>query len=238
MIDFHTHILPDIDDGSDSVEQSVRMIEILLEQGVKKIVLTPHFYAYRSSVDRFSDKREASLKKLTEALKERKINVELYLGSEVLFFEELWRVEEIGEFCIKGTDCILIEMPFSSWENSMVESVINITNRGITPILAHFDRYLKYKGNLAKIREMMRAGVLVQMNCDYLNNFFTRGKAVKFIKRGSVFALGTDCHDIDKRRPEFKSADEYLRKKLDKRIYDRFYKLQDQLIKSAKIVYP
>lgn len=238
MIDFHTHILPDIDDGSCSVEESVRMIEVLVEQGVKKIILTPHFYAYRSSIERFTEKRKMALKELVKALKEQNIDVELYLGSEVLFFDDLWRIEDIEELCIVGTRYILLEMPFASWENSAVDHIINLANRGIIPVLAHFERYIKYRGNMPKIREMMRAGVLVQMNCDYLNKVLTKGKALRLIKKGSIFALGTDCHNLGDRKPDFEGIESLLSKKLDKMSYDRFTRRQSSFIKGATRFYP
>ena len=238
MIDFHTHILPDIDDGSCSVEESVRMIEVLVEQGVKKIILTPHFYAYCSSIERFTEKRKMALKELVKALKEQNIDVELYLGSEVLFFDDLWRIEDIEELCIVGTRYILLEMPFTSWENSAVDHIINLANRGIIPVLAHFERYIKYRGNMPKIREMMRAGVVVQRNCDYLNKVLTKGKALRLIKKGSIFALGTDCHNLGDRKPDFEGIESLLSKKLDKMTYDRFTRRQSSFIKGATRFYP
>ncbi len=238
MIDFHTHILPDIDDGAETVKESVRMIEMLCEQGVKKIMLTPHFYAYVSSVECFVQKRKKSLEKLMAALEEKKLDVQLYLGGEVLFFEELWRISEIKDLCIEGTSYILLEMPFSSWDKSMVESVINLFGKGITPILAHYERYLKYKGNSSKIKELVSAGVLLQMNCDSLHKFFAKGKAVKSIKKGEVFALGTDCHNISERRPNFETVEEILKKKLGKRQYRKFIGMQESFLKKATKVYP
>ncbi len=238
MIDFHTHILPDIDDGSCSVEESVRMIEILVKQGVKRIILTPHFYAYRSSIERLREKRKDALKALIKALKEQNVDVELYIGCEVLFFDDLWHLEDIKELCIEGTNYILLEMPFSSWENSSVEHIINLANRGIIPILAHFERYLRYKGNMPKIREMMRAGILVQMNCDYLKKVLTKRKALNFIRKGSVFALGTDCHNLTDRKPDYDNVNDLLVKKLDKKTYDGFIRQQEVFIKGATRVYP
>ena len=238
MIDFHTHILPGIDDGSSSVEESVRMIQMLSEQGVKKILLTPHFYAYMSSTDSFIEERKRSLKKLVKALEGTNLDVELYLGSEVLFFEELWRVSEIKDLCITGTDFILLEMPFSSWQNSMVECVIKLSGRGVTPVIAHFERYLKYKGNASKIRELMSNGVLLQMNCGCLNKFFFRSKAIKYIKKGEVFALGTDCHNISERKPNYDCAISFIKKKLSDRQFLRFNAIQEDFMRKAKKVYP
>ena len=238
MIDFHTHILPDIDDGAGSVEESVRMIEILNGQGVDKIVLTPHFYAYVSSAQSFIDKRNTSVRSLTSALKEKNMKVDLYLAGEILFFEELWRLDELKSFCISGTPYMVVELPFSSWDNSLVENVIKLSNRGVVPIIAHFERYIKYKGNMGKIRNMLNSGVLLQMNCNFINNFFTRRKAVRFIKKGMVSVLGTDSHNIYERCPEFEKAVLFLKKKLGQRAYERFLKKQQYFLKTAnKVVY-
>ena len=77
MIDFHTHILPEIDDGSNSVKESVVLIKRLKEQGVNDIVLTPHFYAYSSSAENFNEIKSKSLKTLLEELKTENIEVNL-----------------------------------------------------------------------------------------------------------------------------------------------------------------
>lgn len=236
MIDFHTHILPNIDDGASSVEESVRMIEILISQGVDKVVLTPHFYAYVTSVQSFIEKRDAAVRTLTNALKEKSLQVDLYPGGEILFFEELWRLDELKSFCVSGTPYIMVELPFSSWNNSLVENVINLSGRGVVPVIAHFERYLKYKGNFAKIRSMLDSGALLQMNCSFVNSFFTRGKALRYIKNGMVSVLGTDCHNISGRSPDFKKADLILKKKLKRHTYEKFIRKQQSLFKTAKKV--
>ena len=132
----------------------------------------------------------------------------------------------------------MLEMPFSSWEKSMVESVINLCGRGVVPVIAHFERYLKYRGNIAKIRELVNAGALLQMNCRYLNKFLTCRKAIKYIKKGEVFALGSDCHNISDRKPDFKNIDRILEKKLGKRQYRRFMGKQENFFRKATRVYP
>ena len=71
MMDFHTHILPGIDDGSSSIEESVEMIKMLKVQGVREVLLTPHFYAYLSSVESFAKERASAMNKLSEAIKKR-----------------------------------------------------------------------------------------------------------------------------------------------------------------------
>ena len=236
MIDFHTHIMPEIDDGSSSEYESVQLLKTLREQGVDKVLLTPHFYAYSSSAETFDELRESSLKALMEALSDTPLDVELYLGCEVYYFEELWRVEKLKDFCIKGTDYILIEMPFSAWTDSMVRGIEKIIGKGITPIIAHFERYISY-GNMSKIYELIEMGALLQMNCDYINRFATRRKAIKLIKKDIVAVLGSDCHNMDKRRPEYLSAVDHLRKKLSKERFNRFFSFQKRILSKAEPVY-
>lgn len=238
MIDFHTHILPEIDDGSSSAEESVVLLRMLREQGVDSVILTPHFYAYSYSAEAFDETRSDCVKILHEALIQKPIDIEIYLGCEVLYFEELWRVENLKSFCIKGTDYILIEMPFSEWTDTMIRGIEKIMGKGITPVIAHFERYIQYRGNQSKIYELLEMGALLQMNCSFLNSFFTRRQAVKFIKKGMVAFLGTDCHNLTDRTPNYYKADKYLKKKLSDKQYTSFISRQKRFLSHAEKIYP
>lgn len=237
MVDFHTHILHGIDDGSPSVQMSVAMIKELKEQGVSKIVVSPHFYAYLSSVDKFVEKRESAIGELVAELEKEDLEIDLYSGCEVLYFEDLWHVENLQEFCIKGTNFMLIEMPFSQWTDSIIGSIERIVGMGIIPIIAHFERYLAYKQNMEKIYRLVEIGALLQMNCSYFEGFFTRRKGLRFIKKGIVFALGTDCHDMDKRRPNYEKAVKYLKKKLPSKVFTNLVKGPNLILNYSEKIY-
>lgn len=238
MVDFHTHILPGIDDGSTNATESLKMLRMLEEQGIKKVVLTPHFYAYSSDVEQFNKNRESSLEKLLEELGKTPVNIELYLGCEVLYFDELWRIEGLSEFCIKGTDCIIVEMPFSEWTDSVVGGVEKLISKGLTPIIAHFERYLKYKGNEEKIYELVAMGAVLQVNCECFNKFFKRRKALGYLRKGYICAMGSDCHNLLDRAPNCKVAYDLIRKKLGKREYTELIARQSLLLKNAYKVFP
>ena len=237
MIDFHTHILPGVDDGSISASESVEMLKTLKEQGVSKVLLTPHFYAHYCSVDEFLENRRSSLKELLEALREESLDIKLYLGCEALYFDELWRIENLRALCIEGTDCLLVELPFSVWQDSVVEGIERLVSKGITPVIAHFDRYLRYRGNLEKIYRLIEAGALLQLNCSALETFFSKVKIKGFLKKGLVFAIGTDCHNLVSRKPSYLAAAEYVKKKLGQRQYAYFISRQKSILKNAKIVF-
>ena len=127
-------------------------------------------------------------------------------------------------------------MPFSAWTDNMVRGIEKIIGKGITPIIAHFERYISY-GNMPKIYELIEMGALLQMNCDYINRFTTRRKAIKLIKKDIVAVLGSDCHNVYKRRPEYLSAVKYLRKKLSEERFNRFFSFQKRILSKAEPVY-
>ncbi len=233
MIDFHTHILPDIDDGSTCVEESVKMIEMLKEQGVNKIVLTSHFYAYHSSAEVFVENRNKAFKMLCEALEGKNLGVDFYLGGEILFFDELWRIDEIKDFCIKGTNYMLVEPPFASWDNSQLETILKLFSKGIVPVIAHFDRYLKYKGNKQKLKKLVSFGALLQMSCRFVNSPLTRRRAIKYVKNNGVFLLGTDCHNTASRAPDYAKTLYWLKKKLGLKGYAALEKKQNLFLRNA-----
>ena len=236
MIDFHTHILPEIDDGSSSPTESLKLLKMLKEQGVEKVVLTPHFYAYSSTAESFLQLRRKALDKLTEMLRVEKLDIDIYLGCEVLYFEELWRLENLKSYCIEGTDYLLVEMPFSPWGDSTIEGIEKIIAKGYIPIIAHFERYIDYRGNKKKINKLLSMGALLQMNCEFLNHFISRRKAVKFIKKGYISALGTDCHNTSGRAPNYDTANAYLKKKLSSQKYEGFQKRQRRILSGAEKV--
>ncbi len=237
MIDFHTHILPEIDDGSNSAKESVVLLKRLKGQGVNHVVLTPHFYAYSSSAENYKEIREKSLKMLLAELEADPVEISLYVGSEVYFFEELWRIDNLDNLCIKGTKYMLLEMPFGVWTDSMVSSVEKLIGKGIVPIIAHFERYLKYKGNKPKIYEMLNMGAVIQMNCEYLNKFTTRGKAIRLLKNGVVSLIGTDSHNLFDRPPMYAEAISFMKKKLPGEEYKRIIYTQKRILSEAEKVY-
>ncbi len=232
MLDFHTHILPSVDDGSSSAEESLKMLKALKEQGVDKVVLTPHFYAYASDIKSFLYDREKALDTLKERIRGENLGIGLYLGCEVLYFDEIWRIDDIKKLCIDGTQYMLVEMPFAAWTDSCVNGVVNLMSRGITPVIAHFDRYIKYQHGMHVFYDLINEGALLQMNCGYINRFLTRGKAISFLKKGIVSFIGTDCHNMADRQPNYAAAIKHIEKGLSAHRFETF-KRKEGLLSGA-----
>ena len=147
-VDFHSHVLPEMDDGSRDAEMSVMMLKMLCSQGVGYVVATPHFYPYETNFDQFLRKRQESVDRLVKAVGEedRAVMPQLFVGAEVAYFRGISKSEAVNCLCVEGTKLMLLEMPFDRWENDELNEVLAIKSRlGITPMIAHIDRYLPYQ---------------------------------------------------------------------------------------------
>lgn len=212
MIDFHSHILPCMDDGSRSVEESVAMLRALSEQGVEAVVATPHFYANDEPVSKFLERRQASLDNLKESLTPQM--PEILAGAEVKYYEGISRLPELKSLCIQGTGLLLLEMPMRKWTDYVLKELIDISCSGnVTVLLAHVERYMKFQRN-DTADYLLSNGILMQINASFVCDFITRRKALGWLKKQAVHMIGSDCHNMTDRPPDIGRADEIIRKKL------------------------
>jgi protein-tyrosine phosphatase len=224
MIDFHSHVLPRIDDGSKSSDMSFDMLTKSYNYGIDVMVATPHFYIKHDTVEKFLKHRDASYNALQD-----KINTvsdvgvpEIRLGAEVYYFGSISAFPELDKLCIEGTRHLLLEMPFSEWTSTMLLEVERLVyDCNITPIIAHLDRYLDYRKNIDCVDRLVKMGALIQMNGEYVNGLFTRTKALRLIKSGVISLLGSDCHNLDKRAPNLDKTFDIIRKKCGQEMLDR-----------------
>ena len=211
LVDFHSHILPSIDDGSKSVDESVMLLARLREQGVATVVATPHFYADDQSVDAFLIGRKRAYEAVCARLSGESPRV--LLGAEVCYYSGISRLEGLDRLCIEGTRVLLLEMPMSRWTSSVIREVLDIANnKNLTLVLAHIERYRKLQ-NAEALDELRRQGVLMQTNASYVLGRFTRRSALRLLRRWQVQLLGSDCHGLHNRPPMIGEAAHVIRKK-------------------------
>ena len=210
MIDFHTHILPCIDDGSKSLEMSLEMLRREAEQGITAVVFTPHFYAHQNSPERFLERRNHAYDKVMAVLPQGM--PELHLGAEVQYFDGICEVEDLNRLCVDGGKNLLLEMPFMKWTRQMVQDALELQSRPeIQVTLAHIERYFQFaEKDMWDV--LRRNGVLMQSNADFFLNWKTRHKAMKMYKAGLINLLGSDCHNLTTRAPNLGDALPYIEK--------------------------
>lgn len=212
MTDFHSHILPKIDDGSRSAEESILMLKALSAQGIDRVVATPHFYANDESVTDFIARRQASYNELMNVVTSDMPKI--LQGAEVRFYDGISRLKELKSLCIQGTKLLLLEMPFTGWTEYTLRELIDISSDGkITLVLAHIERYMKFQKPEVFYR-LLDNGILMQINASFVNDLLTRRKAIGLLKRGAVSFLGSDCHNMNNRAPDIGKALKTIEKKL------------------------
>lgn len=215
IIDFHSHILPKIDDGSQSSEESIEMIRSMIEQGVTTQVATPHFYAHRDSIEHFLSRREASFSRLQEVMKEKAVELDIRVGSEVYYFGGMEKAEMLPELCLQGTDIILLEMPFAQWTEDMLRTVERIiTKQKLTVMMAHIERFWEYQKDRSIWNEIFELPVIPQINTGEFLNWKKRRKCLNYIKNFDEVVLGSDCHNMRSRVPNLQAGREVIAKKL------------------------
>ena len=216
--DFHTHVLPGIDDGSSSVEESIELLKREAEQGIKRVVATPHFYANHDSPERFLERRTKAKALLNEEMQKYEGLPEVVLGAEVYFFHGISDCEFLPQLTIDDKSFILIEMPMAPWSDSMLAEIKAIyTQHGITPIIAHLDRYIAPFRTFGLSKKLEELPVLVQANAGFfLHGGLTSSMAFKMLKKDQIQLIGSDCHNLTKRPPKLGMAVEAIEKKLGK----------------------
>lgn len=208
MTDIHTHILPGVDDGAATLEQSLAMLKTCQEQGVDTVVLTPHFYPWTETLDSFLERREEAFRQLRGAMQEDMPR--LVLGAEVAWYPNLDTMSRIGELTLGESNCLLVEMPNAPWTETMLEQIYRLgAVAGVIPILAHVDRYLhlQKEGQIDTLQEM---GVVMQLSARMLLTPLKRRKALSLLREGT-WVLGSDCHDTEQRSPCMGPAVQQLR---------------------------
>jgi protein-tyrosine phosphatase len=200
MVDLHTHILPDIDDGSKSLEESIEILRKYLEDGLKEIVLTPH-YMEDSEYSISNDIKKEKFNLLKEAVKQQNMDINLYLGNEVYASNNILDLlKENKIMTINNSRYILIEFPMLNYSNNYIDIVYNLKLSGIVPIIAHPERYAYIQNDINIAEEFVKKGALLQINKGslfgrYGTSVFKTAKHL--LKKRLVHFVGTDIHSTD-----------------------------------------
>lgn len=231
--DFHSHILPSLDDGSEHVAQSLAMLAEAKRQGTLSMVATPHFYAENESPDDFLARRATSIRQLLDGGYDPSVHPRVYAGAEVSYFRGIGRCEDLARLCIVGTQVVLIEMPFRPWTDTMLEDVYSIQTRlELIPVLVHIERYPNMQKAVLR-RTMVHRGILLQINANMMDKPMTRRRALHMLMGGEVQLLGSDCHNMTMRPPGMQKMLEYVKAHADPFLIPQMVELNRFLLRGA-----
>lgn len=230
-VDFHSHILPGIDDGSASVEESLAMLRLSAEQGIRHVVATPHFYAHRDTLERFLEARNRAEKALREEMEKHSGLPRLHVGAEVLFFRGISECDFLQELTFLGKRCILIELPPAPWPEEVYRELAQLRlKQGIIPIIAHIDRYVGPFRNREIPKRLAQLPVLVQANGEFFLKRSTASLAGKLLQADQIQLLGSDCHNMSHRKPNLRPALQRIAGKLDRDVLSRLHSYEEMLL--------
>lgn len=235
MIDFHSHILPGIDDGAKNTGMSLEMLSLASESGVSTIVATPHcFITSENTIEKFLSKRELSYQRLKLAAKEEKATIpEIVLGAEVHISRDISKVPDLDKLCISGTNYILLEMPYEPWQDWMYEEVYHVSLRGLRPILAHLDRFVSQE---KKFPNLYSTNALFQINANAFIEKSIRRKILKLFTNDAAHVIGSDMHNTTTRPPNLAEAYAVIERKFGWEYVDFLHNNSVRILSDSKVL--
>lgn len=208
-VDYHCHVLPELDDGAKNAAIADEMLDEMRKQGICEIALTPHFRPHREkSVEAFLAKREASFQKLAHRQKEFKF----YPGAEAAMERGVSEIPQVEKLAIEGTRLLLLELPFEGYGSWVLEELYNLEcDTGLKPVLAHIHRYTDVCSR-TEMEELLNLDVIFQINTEALTTFFGRRFVQKLLKREKEVVFGSDAHNMTSRVPDYSPLCKHLKK--------------------------
>lgn len=208
MVDIHSHILYGIDDGSKSSEDTLKMLELAKEEGIKAIIATPHYikgyneYSCQSLLKRYEEVKHLITK--------HEIGIDLYLGNELSIDYKLGKDLEEGQAkTLADSDYILLEFPFASWSDYFEDILFDLSVKGYKIVIAHIERYNQVEEDLNRVNEWIHKGYHIQINSGSLTGI--HGSKIKriaqtLIQHDMVHFVATDSHSPHRRGPYLREA--------------------------------
>ncbi len=199
--DLHTHLIPSIDDGAQSVDESLNLIDALCDHGIENIVLTPHFYTHKESTEDFIERRNQAYKEISHLIPNYvnvKLAAEVYV-TDYLFAEK----RDLRPLCIEGTNYMITEFSYDSdFSGGSMSRLLKLIGLGYIPIIPHVERYPVLMKKKAKLDELMDMGVLIQSNFVSFTDKSKARKLLKMINSGYIHILSTDVHSFNRNAPD------------------------------------
>ena len=196
MIDFHSHILPNIDDGSRSIEETFNLIKEAKNVGFEAIISTSHYMEKYYETN--APEREVWINAIYENLQAKNIDINLYLGNEIYLSENIIKLLEEGKAStINDTSYVLFEMPLNAEPMNLYDVIYEMMQYKLVPILAHPERYSFVQKEPELIYDLIEKGVLMQANFGSILGIYGEKAQMivrKFFESNMIHFLGTDVH--------------------------------------------
>ena len=225
MIDIHAHILPGLDDGSDRTRTSLRMAELAVRSGVTDLIATPHSNQRGRFENYASEELKGQFRRLKEVLRQERIDLRLHLGMEVYATSDMADLYREGKLLtLAGSRYLLMEFGFHDDAYYMERVLRDVLGTGVTPILAHPERYKALQALPDIMADWVRGGVHLQINKGSLSGFFGRESyqlAITMLDYDLASFVASDAHRADQRTPVLRDAYHWVAAHYSEHLADR-----------------
>ena len=207
MTDLHSHMLPGMDDGAQSPEDSLSLLRMECLQGVSQVALTSHYRPDKESVQDFLKRRQKAAEQLRSALDGQGLPVTLKLGAEVFYSSSLAQMDGVEALCLEGTNLLLVEFSPGLYPREAADTLYQLTLQGILPLIAHVERYAFVRNDPNLLAEWIEAGACTQMNATSLVAPVKQRKfRISMLRHNLIHVMATDTHSTAKRPPMLDKA--------------------------------
>ena len=196
MIDFHTHIIPNIDDGARNIDETISLIKEAKEAGFNEIILTSHYIEnyYETNVP----ERNMWVQAITENLKNKGIEIKIYLANEIYLSDNMMQLLIDGKASTINDTCyVLFEMPLNVEPMNLYNVIYTLQENKLIPVLAHPERYAFVQKDPELIYDLIQQGVLMQANYASILGYYGKKAQFmvkKFFENNMIHFLGSDVH--------------------------------------------
>lgn len=220
MVDLHSHIIPNVDDGSRTINESIEILNEAKKVGFSDVILTSHF------ILDYNETKAKELLILKEKLQEKIEGISLHLGMEIYIDEKIAElIQSKKVLTLAGSRYLLMELPLSNNVNYLDYVIYTLQNNNIIPVIAHPERYTAVQSDYKLVEEYIEKGCLIQSNYASILGYYGKQaqKTVKMLlKNGFINFLGSDCHRKNSIYPNIPKAIKKITKIIGK---DEFYKI-------------
>ncbi len=197
-VDIHSHLIPGIDDGSQTMDETIAMLTKFQSLGYKKVITTPHVMS--DSFPNTSENILAGLEDVRAELKKVGLTIEIEAAAEYYFDETFIAKIKTKDLLTFGDNYVLLEFAFHSPPQYIDQMFFELQSRDYRPVVAHFERYMYYLGKIDQATEWRRKGINIQININSLFGHYgpdIKKQAERLIDAGEFDFIGTDCHRIE-----------------------------------------
>lgn len=196
MIDFHSHIIPQVDDGSENLNQTDELLNEAKKAGFDKIILTPHYI--KTYYESNTDQNRLWVEGIEKIIEKEGLDLKVYLGNESYLSDDILNLLETREITtINSSKYLLMEMPLNAKPANMFNVAYELKEKGIVPIIAHPERYLFMQQDPFTIYQLIKNGCLAQSNFGSFVGYYGKKAQIlaqKLIENNMIHFLGSDVH--------------------------------------------